>query len=148
MTTKKTLVTTKKTPKKPKAARKRPRKTEKAQEAGPNSAELLDSSIGELRVGLEALSECLRAARREVQGSKTYDSTKGSHVAWLVQQQSGITRELRQLEKHNRELLAKITPEQRYENVLAYLEHDMPAARRRDVRELLDRLDQEEGLLG
>lgn len=128
------------------AARKGERKTSSRGTAGGDAAsvngevdEMLREELGHLRTLRATVSAALAA---------------GEATPALVRESAGVARalvavsgEIRQREKHARQQVADMTPEEADALVAEYL-RELTKERRAELREFLDELDREEAVLG
>ena len=67
-----------------------------------------------------------------------YDVNLASHLFWSTERLSGISAELRQLEKHDRVMTR--TPEQRWELVRDYVRNELSPRQRTELAAMLEQL--------
>lgn len=102
-------------------------------------SEMIDRAREMMSRSLIALEEAQKRALAQLAEPGDYDDKLGSHVAWVTRQVAEVTGALRQLEKHDR--LMSRTPEQRYQLVRAYVEHEASPLQRSELLGLLQQLD-------
>lgn len=102
-----------------------------------------------VREGACAMADCVdRTKSMLADRSQEYSIQLASHLAWQIDKATRMIGELRKLDTHDRAMLARITPEERFAHVMLYLEMEMPAGHRDDVVALMDNLMSKGGVLG
>lgn len=100
---------------------------------------LIDESITELRGHLDVI----RLRRQELEPG-SFDKDLAQAAAAVGNAINRLAAETRQQEKHEREMVRTMTPEQRDASILGYAK-DVPRARRDQLRKVFDQLDADEG---
>jgi hypothetical protein len=116
------------------------REPETLQDVPTTAPRLLELAIATLRTGIGGLDLAINDTRARLEfalAKGEYDKTAADHLNYLTVGMAKLIHELRQLEKHNRAIVADMSPEEINELVRLYIE-DLNPEGRAELRSLLD----------
>lgn len=110
----------------------------------PDASEsLVQAARVTIAKALDSLDQCVERVGKMLDKGVDgvgYDDKAASHLAWLTKHVAQILGEVRKLEVHDKNMVARMTAEEKDALVKAYL-MDLPPERRAEFRALLDDLE-------